>query len=69
MSYNGSLIVTLLAEREGYIRRGLPDRVAEVERVLESLGHPIREVASVRPAPEVATVAKPKRKRGTRGDN
>ena len=33
-----STIDALLAEREGYLRRGLKDRVAQVDAAIESLG-------------------------------
>ena len=34
-----SLIQAYLRERAGYVSAGLPDRVAEVDRILHRLGH------------------------------
>lgn len=51
-----SAIPSLLREREGYVRRGLPDRVAAVDAVLASLGYHELEVAV--PAPVENTSAK-----------
>lgn len=45
-------IESLLVERAGYVRRGLPDRVAQVDAELSRLGHRV-ETASFKP--EVAT--------------
>ena len=36
-----SSIRELLVEREGYVRRGLPDRVAQVDAELAKLGHQV----------------------------
>lgn len=60
-------IEALLVEREGYVRRGLKDRVSAVDSVLDSLGYktkaPQVETASVEPAQERAVrKAAPKRK-------
>ena len=60
-------IEALLVEREGYVRRGLKDRVSAVDSVLDSLGYktkaPQVEIASVEPAQERAVrKAAPKRK-------
>jgi hypothetical protein len=35
---SAALIEALRAEREGYVQRGLPDRVAEVDAQLKQLG-------------------------------
>jgi hypothetical protein len=59
-----ALISALLTERLGYVRRNLPDRVAEVDARLAALGHEI-ETASVQPQVETAARKKPtKRKKG-----
>ena len=42
-------IESLLVEREGYVRRGLPDRVAQVDAELARHGHQA-ETASFQPA-------------------
>lgn len=43
------LVTALLREREGYVRRGLDDRVAQVDAELARLGH---AVAGAEPEPE-----------------
>ena len=48
-----NVIAGLLAEREGYVRRGLKDRVKQVDEVLASLGHNVRAET---PQAESATV-------------
>lgn len=59
-----ALISALLTERLGYVRRNLPDRVAEVDARLAALGHEI-ETATVQPQVETAARKKPtKRKKG-----
>jgi hypothetical protein len=60
-------IEALLVEREGYVRRGLKDRVAAVDSVLNALGYKSKssevETASVEPATErTVRKAAPKRK-------
>lgn len=54
-------IESLLIEREGYVRRGKKDRVAQVDVVLASLGYGV-ESAAVEPESERATVKKPKKR-------
>lgn len=46
-------IEQLLWEREGYVRRKLADRVKQVEKHLEELGHKI-ETATAEPSQERA---------------
>lgn len=59
-----ALISALLTERLGYVRRNLPERVAEVDALLAALGHEI-ETATVQPQVETAARKKPtKRKKG-----
>jgi hypothetical protein len=60
-------IEALLVEREGYVRRGLKDRVAACDEALRALGHSVKtpevETASIEPVAERATrKAAPKRK-------
>jgi len=59
-------IEALLIEREGYVRRGLKDRVSAVDSVLNALGYkskaPEVETASVEPTTE-RTVRKAASKR------
>jgi hypothetical protein len=60
-------IEALLVEREGYVRRGLKDRVKACDEALRALGHstktPEVETASIEPVAERATrKAAPKRK-------
>lgn len=47
-------IEALLAEKEGYVRRGLKDRVKQVDDVLASLGYVVKEVATTEPEAERA---------------
>jgi hypothetical protein len=59
-------IQSLLVEREGYVRRGLKDRVAAVDSVLNALGYKSKasevETASIEPETE-RTVRKAASKR------
>jgi hypothetical protein len=52
-------VEALLIEREGYLRRGLKDRVAQVDAQLAQFGVAV-EVASVAPKTETASRSKPK---------
>lgn len=62
-------IEALLAERRGYLVRGLHDRVKEVDAVLARLGHEV-ETASVERRSETADLPVRKRRRAvTDGDN
>lgn len=58
-------IEALLAERQGYVVRNLPLRVALVDAILRKLGHDTeaRETASVEVEVETAVAPKVKRKR------
>ena len=58
-------IQALLAERQGYVVRNLPLRVALVDAMLHKLGHETetRETASVEVEVETAVAPKAKRKR------
>lgn len=56
-------IAALLAERRGYVMRGLPDRVKAVDERLARLGHRAPETAAQAPAPERAVAPKPTRGR------
>lgn len=47
-------IEALLIEREGYLKRGLKDRVKQVDEALKNLGHKVAETASVHPDAERA---------------
>ena len=62
------MIDALLAERAGYERRGLKDRVKAVDAALRDLGFdnkymPEVEVASVDPVVETAVVKRGKKKK------
>ena len=61
------LITALLQEREGYVRRKLAPRVAQVDAVLKTLGYHISEteVAAVKADTEHASA--PKRTKRTIG--
>jgi hypothetical protein len=52
-------VESLLFEREGYVRRGLKQRVAQVDAELAKFGIGI-ESASVEPTVETASRAKPR---------
>lgn len=52
-------VEALLIEREGYVRRGLNNRVAQVDAELAKFGI-ATETASVAPKVETASRAKPK---------
>lgn len=55
-------IEALLAEREGYKRRGLKDRVKQVDDILASLGHKAVETAAIEPGTERAAKPAPKKR-------
>ena len=58
-------IEALLAERNGYVARGLKNRVAAVDEELKRLGHNVKvEVAAVA-APETENAADARRARRT----
>jgi len=62
------MIDALLAERAGYERRGLKDRVKAVDAALRELGfdhkyQPAVEVASVEPVVETAVLKRGKKKK------
>ena len=63
MDKRAALIHTLKQERAGYVARGLHERVAAIDEVLASMGE--RELASVEPEVERATVTKGKRRKKT----
>lgn len=65
MTDKAKLIQALREEREGYLRRGLAQRVAAVDEILASLG--VRELASVEPEVEIASIMKGKRRKKTEG--
>jgi hypothetical protein len=55
------IIASLQNERQGYLNRGLHERVALVDEVLASYG--VRELATVQPDVEVATATKGKKRK------
>lgn len=62
-------IKALLTEREGYLRRGRADRVAQVDAALRELGYEndqlsASETATVEPATERSVRKKAAKKRG-----
>ncbi len=65
MDKKAALIQSLKAERAGYARRGLAQRVAALDEVLASLG--VRELAAIEPEVETASIAKGKRRKKTEG--
>lgn len=59
-----SYIKALLAEREGYVQRGLKDRVAQIDALLKQEANiEIEETATVEPEVEVATKTRKTTKR------
>lgn len=58
---NKDLVRALLEERQGYVKRGLPDRVKAVDDSLARLGYVV-ESATIEPATERAVKKKPSRK-------
>jgi len=62
---SASQIAALLAERRGYVARGLTDRIAAVDAALAALNYHVRETATIEPQTETATRKKPlRRKKG-----
>lgn len=65
-----NVIAGLLTEREGYVRRGLKDRVKQVDEALAALGHKVRaeapqaESATVEVESERAVVPRASKRRG-----
>lgn len=59
-----AMIKALLTERDGYVLRGMTERVAQVDEQLAALGHPLApETTATSGGPERA-VRKPARRRG-----
>lgn len=58
---NKDLVRALLEERQGYVKRGLPDRVKAVDASLARLGYVV-ESATIEPATERAVKKKTSRK-------
>lgn len=65
MSDKEKLIQALRAEREGYLRRGLAQRVAAIDEILAAMG--VRELAAIEPEVETASIVKGKRRKKTEG--
>lgn len=61
---NSQLIEALLAERAGYVARGLKDRVKQVDDALSAAGYKTSKVetAAVEPDVETASKAAPKKR-------
>jgi hypothetical protein len=59
------LIDALLAEREGYVRRGKMDRVAQIDALLKKVDVVADEVdtATVQPADERAIMPRPRKRK------
>lgn len=57
-----ALIDAYLRERAGYERRGLPDRVAQVDAELKKLGHTSAPVNRQAPPAETAETNQPARR-------
>jgi len=65
MSAQDEMIAALLAERRGYVVRGLSDRVKAVDERLAALGHraPAAPATAQAPTPQKAVSPKPTRGR------
>ncbi len=61
---NTPLIAALLAERENYARKGLTDRVKQVDAALSAAGYKTSKVetAAIEPDVETASKAAPKKR-------
>lgn len=55
MPDNPAMVTALLREREGYVTRNLPDRVAEVDKSLAFYGHKAAPETATRPVPPQRT--------------
>jgi hypothetical protein len=62
MSDQRSTIQALLIERLGYERRGLTERVKQVDELLARLGYQTEETATLEPQKETATRKRPLRR-------
>lgn len=60
---NNKLIQALLAERDGYVRRNLLERIEAVDEALAALGYGTTETAAVQPESERATNPKSRKRR------
>lgn len=60
---NNKLIQALLAERDGYVRRNLFERIEAVDASLKELGYTLTETAAVDPGVERATNPKSRKRR------
>ena len=64
---NATTVAALLREREMLVRRGLPDRVAQVDAELARLGYSDIETTTAVPAMETAVVTPTRRPRRSTG--
>lgn len=60
---NNKLIQALLVERDGYVRRGLAERIEAVDASLHELGYNAVETADVDPGTERAINPKQRKRR------
>ena len=60
---NSKLIQALLAERDGYVRRNLTERIEAVDATLRDLGYEAVETATVEPEAERAVNPKQRKRR------
>ena len=60
---NKNLIAALLQEREGYIKRGLTERIEAIDASLKDLGYVAKETATLDPGTERATPPKARKRR------
>ena len=71
MTNQKSLIDALLTERAGYVKRGLKDRVVQIDTYLRDLGHETKQastpVETATAEPQVETAALPKAAKRKKG--
>ena len=60
---NKNLIAALLQEREGYIKRGLTERIEAIDASLKDLGYVAKETAAVEPESERAVTPKARKRK------
>lgn len=63
---NDPMVESLLAEREGYVRRGMEDRVAQVDQQLEHHGYAVKPAE---PTPEATPEAEAAKQRAATQDD
>lgn len=60
---NNKLIEALLVERDGYVRRGLTERVEAIDETLKLAGYVAKETTALAPGTERATPPKARKRK------